>query len=179
MVSTTCSNYKGPNSFSERAERTQAYNFDIVNFCYKQMMEKTEGLFAVLLVWSVRNGRQGEFKIINNNGGKLYRPSSSYKNLLDRVNFWTVFIAWRVGYKIVAYNATFLGVGRRISIFCVCVAKTVLILLLSLLLCILLWWWCVKIAKWTEPINVNIRFQTLKTTFCLNVLAKKVYHVLR
>ena len=53
MVSAVGSNYKGPNSFPERAERTQAYNLDIVNFCYKQMMGKTEGLFAVLVVWSV------------------------------------------------------------------------------------------------------------------------------
>ena len=119
------------------------------------------GVLYLWLVWINKNGRQGESKIINTNGGKFYRPSSSYKNLLDRVTFWIVYIAWRVGYKIVTHNATFLGVGRRNSFFCACVAKTVLIFLLSLLLCILLWCWCLKIAKWTDPINVNIRFQTL------------------
>ena len=40
------------------------------------------------------------------NGRKLLRrSSSSYKKLLDRVAFWIV-------YKIVAYNATSVGVGR-------------------------------------------------------------------
>ena len=36
-------------------------------------------------------------------------------------------IAWRVGYKIVAYNATSVGVGKRNTLFCVCVAETVLL----------------------------------------------------
>ena len=27
--------------------------FDIVNFCYKLMMEKTKGIFAVSVVWCV------------------------------------------------------------------------------------------------------------------------------
>ena len=49
------------------------------------------------------------------------RPSSSYKKLLDRVAFWTMYIAWGVGYKIAAYNATSVGVGRKNILFCVCV----------------------------------------------------------
>ena len=100
--------------------------------------------------------------ITNTNSGKLLCRPSSYKKLLDRVVFWIVYIAWRVVYKIAAYNATSVGVGRKNRLFCVCVAETVfLLLLLSVLLCILLWWWCVKIAKWVGPINVNMRFQTL------------------
>ena len=87
-----------------------------------------------------RNGRQGESKVTNTNGGKLpCRPSSSYKKLLDRVTFWIVYIAWRVGYKIAAYSATSVGVGRKNRLFCVCVTETVLLLLLSISLCILLW----------------------------------------
>ena len=50
--------------------------------------------------------------------------------------------------------------GDKIDILCVCVAETVILLLLSVSLCILMWWW-IKIAKWTGPINVNMRFQTL------------------
>ena len=73
-----------------------------------------------------------------------------------------MYIAWRVGYKIVTYDVTSTGVRRRNRLFCVCVAETVLLLLLlSILFCILLCWWCVKISKWTGPINVNLRFQTL------------------
>ena len=61
--------------------------------------------------------------------------------LLDRVAFWIVYIAWGVGYKIVACNATSVGAGRRNTLFWV--AETVLLfLLLSILLCILLWWCC-------------------------------------
>ena len=41
------------------------------------------------------------------------RPFSSYKKLLDRVSFWIMYIPWRVGYKIAAYNATSVGVGRK------------------------------------------------------------------
>ena len=74
------------------------------------------------LVWIKRNGRQGEYKITNTNGGKLLRrPSSRYKKLLDRVAFWIVYIARRVGYKMVAYNATSVEVGRRNRLFlCMC-----------------------------------------------------------
>ena len=61
------------------------------------------------------------------NGGKLLCRPSSYKKLLDRVTFWIVYVAWRVGYKIVAYNATSVGVGRRNILFCVCVAEAVII----------------------------------------------------
>ena len=100
--------------------------------------------------------------ITSTNGGKLLcRPSSSYKKLLDRVAFWIVYIAWRVGYKILGNNATSVGVGRRNDFFCEYVAETVSLLLLSILLCILLLWWCSKIAKWTGPINVNMRFHEI------------------
>ena len=95
------------------------------------------------------------------NGGKLLCRPSSYKKLLDRVTFWIVYVAWRVGYKIVAYNATSVGVVRRNILLCVCVAEAIIIISLSVLLCILLWWWCVKIAKWMGPISVNMRFQAL------------------
>ena len=61
------------------------------------------------------------------NGGKLLCRPSSYEKLLDRVTFWIVYVAWRVGYKIVAYNATSVGVGRRNILFCVCVAEAVII----------------------------------------------------
>ena len=54
-----------------------------------------------------------------------------------------MYIAWRLGYKTVAYNASSVGVGRRNVLFCVCVAETVS-LLLSILLCILLRSWFVK-----------------------------------
>ena len=47
MVSTPGRNNNSPSSFLRRAERTI---FDIVNFCYKLIMGKTEGLFAVLVV---------------------------------------------------------------------------------------------------------------------------------
>ena len=87
-------------------------------------------------------------------------PSSSYKKLLDRVAFWTVYIPWRAWYKTVSYHAISVGVGRQNRPFCVCVAETVS--LLSVSLCILLLWWCVKIAKWTGPIIVNMRLQTLR-----------------
>ena len=117
-------------------------------------------LLYLWLVWIKKNGRQGEPKITNTNGGKLLRrPSSSYKKLLDKSAFWTVYIAWRVGYKIVACNTTSVGVGRTNTLFWA--GKTVLFLLLSMLLCILLWCWCVEIAKWIGSINVNMRFQTL------------------
>ena len=70
------------------------------------------------LVWIKKNGRHGHSKITNTNGGKLFRrPSSSYKKLLDRVAFWTGYIAWRVGYKFVTYNATSAGVGERNRLF--------------------------------------------------------------
>ena len=107
-------------------------------------------LLHLWLLWIKRNGRQGESKITNINGGKLFcRPPSSYRKLLDRVAFWIVYIAWRVGYKTGAYNnATSVGVGRwnKLScvwmcsrdFFCVCVAETVFSWLLSTLLCILL-----------------------------------------
>ena len=56
--------------------------------------------------------------ITNINGEKLIRsPSSSYKRLLDRVTFGIMYIAWRVGCKIVARNATSVGVGRRNTLF--------------------------------------------------------------
>ena len=59
-------------------------------------------------------GGKGESKITNTNRGKLLcSPSSRYKKVLDQVAFWIVYITWRVGYKIVAYNATSVGVGRR------------------------------------------------------------------
>ena len=78
----------------------------------------------------------GESMITNTNGGKLRRPSSSYKKLLDRVTFWIVYIAWTVGYKIVPYNVTSVGIGRKNRLFGGCVAETVLLLLLlSILLC--------------------------------------------
>ena len=82
-------------------------------------------------------GRQGE---PNSNGGKLLcRPSSRYKNLLDRVAFRIVYITWRVGYKIVAYNATSVGVERRNRLFCACVAETALSLLLLSIFLYILW----------------------------------------
>ena len=76
----------------------------------------------------------------NTNGGKLLcRPSSGYKKLLDRVTFWIVHITLRVGYKIVAFNATSVGVGRRNYLFvCMCSRNCIELLLLSILLCILL-----------------------------------------
>ena len=53
--------------------------------------------------------------------------TSSGKKLLDRVAFWIVYIAWRVAYKIAAYNATSVGVGRKKYIFCVCVTETIIV----------------------------------------------------
>ena len=70
-------------------------------------------LLYLSLTWIKINERQEEPKITNTNSGKLLcRPSSSYK-LLDRI----VYIAWRVGHKIVAYNATSVRMGRRNSFF--------------------------------------------------------------
>ena len=156
-------------------------------------------LLYLWLVWMKENGRQGESKITNANGRKLLWRLSSYKKLMHRGAFWIVYIAWRLGYKTVAYNASSVGVGKRNVLFCVCVAETVLsLLLLSILLCILLRSWFVNIIKWMGPINVNMKFQTLhysvffypvllhklqihmyiKTSFCSNFLAKTVYHVL-
>ena len=43
---------------------------------------------------------------------------------------------WRVGYKIVAYNAISVGVGRQKRLFFVYVPQKLLLLLLSMLLCI-------------------------------------------
>ena len=62
---------------------------------------------------------KGESKITNTNGGKLLHRPSSYKKLLDTVVFWIAYSALRVEYKIVAYNATSVGVGRRNALFCV------------------------------------------------------------
>ena len=47
----------------------------------------------------------------------LHRPSSSYKKLLDRVAFWIVYIAWTVGYKVVAYMSFLLEWGEEIDFF--------------------------------------------------------------
>ena len=129
-------------------------------------------LLYLWLVWIKKNGRQGEPKITNTNGGKLLRRPSSYKKLLDKGAFWIVYIAWRVGYKIVACNATSVGVGRTNTLFWV--GKFVLFLLLSILLCILLWCWCVEIAKWIGSINVNMRFQTLCIILFYSVLLRSV-----
>ena len=99
-------------------------------------------------------------------------PSSSYKTLLDRVTFWIVYIPWTAWYKIVTYNATSVGVGRQNRLFCLCVAETVLVVVV-VVVCILLWWH-VKIAKWTGPINANIRFETLCIIFVLSFLSCSV-----
>ena len=72
----------------------------------------------------------GESMITNTNGGKLRRPSSSYKKLLDRVTFWIVYIAWTVGYKIVPYNVTSVGIGRKNRLFGGCVAETIIIIVI-------------------------------------------------
>ena len=82
--------------------------------------------------WIKRNGRQEEFKITNTNGGQLFcRPSSSYKKLLDRAAFWIVYIAWREVYKIVAYNATSVEIGRRNRLFvCICSRNCIIIIII-------------------------------------------------
>ena len=42
-----------------------------------------------------------------------------------------MYIAWRVGYKIVAYNATSVGVGRKIHFFvCMCSRNCVIIIVI-------------------------------------------------
>ena len=94
--------------------------------------------------------------------------------LLDRVAFWIVYIAWRVGYKIVACKATSVGVGRRNTLFWV--AETVLLfLLLSILLCILLWW-CFRnrqvnrVNKCKHEISDSLHYSIFFIPFCYAVL---------
>ena len=119
-------------------------------------------LLYLRLVWIKRNRRQGESKIINTIGGKLLRrPSSSYKKLCERATLWIVYIAWRVGYKIVAYNATSVGVGREIHFFvCMC-SRNCVIIIVNQYYCVYCCCYGVKIAKWMGPININMIFQTL------------------
>ena len=82
--------------------------------------------------------RQQESKITTINGEKLlHRAFSSCKSLLDRVAFCFLYIARRVGYKTVVYNATTVGVGRRSR--GTVAGAVLLLLLLSILLCILFW----------------------------------------
>ena len=50
----------------------------------------------------------------------LLRPSSNYKKLVDKVAFSIGYIAWRLGYKIVAHDATSVGAGRRNRLLFVC-----------------------------------------------------------
>ena len=69
----------------------------------------------------------------NTTGGKLLRRPSSYKKLLDKVTFCIAYIALRVGYKIVAYNATFVGMGRRTTLFCVCSRKCIVIVIINII----------------------------------------------
>ena len=52
---------------------------------------------------------------------------------------------WRVGYKIVAYNAISVGLGRQKRLFCECAAETIIIVIINIIvyiyIYILLWWW--------------------------------------
>ena len=107
-------------------------------------------LLYLRLVWIKRNGRQGELKITNimlERFSADLRPAISY---------------WRVGYKILAYNATSVGAGRRNRCYyqyhCV---------------------YCsgdgVKIVTWTGPINVNMRFQTFYILSFLSCFATQNY----
>ena len=53
-------------------------------------------------------------------GSRYYQhqwPSSSYKKLLDRATFGTVYIPWRAWYKTVEYHAISVGVGRQNRLF--------------------------------------------------------------
>ena len=45
-----------------------------------------------------------------------------------------MYIAWRVGYKIVAYNVTSVWVGEKKYFFCVCVAETVYIIIIIIII---------------------------------------------
>ena len=71
--------------------------------------------------------------ITNINGEKLIRsPSSSYKSLLDRVTFGIMDIAWRVGCKIVEFNTTSAGVGRRNRLFlCIYSRYCIIVIVIS------------------------------------------------
>ena len=40
---------------------------------------------------------------------------------------------WRVGYKIVAYNAISVGLGRQKRLFCVCAAETIIIVIINII----------------------------------------------
>ena len=40
---------------------------------------------------------------------------------------------WRVGYKIVAYNAISVGLGRQRRLFCVCAAETIIIVIINII----------------------------------------------
>ena len=126
------------------------------------------------LVWIKRKGRQVESKITNTNiftnlptiesywteSPFLHRPSS-YKKLLERAAFWIVYIAWRVGYKVVAYNTTSVGVAWRNRLFlCVCVAETVLLLILINIVYIAVVVACQN-GQLNGPVNVNMIFQAL------------------
>ena len=120
-------------------------------------------LLYLRLVWIKRNRRQGESNIINTIGGKLLRrPSSSYKKLCERAALWIVYIAWREGYKIVAYNATSVGVGREIHFF-VCMCKKLCCYYYCYYQYHCVYCCCdgVKIPKWMGAININMIFQTL------------------
>ena len=48
-----------------------------------------------------------------------------------------MYIAWRVAYKIVAYNVTSVRVGERKYFFCVCVAETVYIVIIIIIVIVI------------------------------------------
>ena len=60
---------------------------------------------------------------------KITRPSYSHKKLLDRVAFWIVYVAWRIGYTIAAYNATSVGVKKKNPFLCMCSRNCVIVII--------------------------------------------------
>ena len=153
--------------------------FDIVKFCYKLIIGKAEGLFAILVVWSVSYPLGGASNHLAFMGKwptvfSLIHPKDEFELSFKEMRMWSQskisscfiydwcksrvvggresqrlptpmvesFFAdhlpakksyWRVAYKIVAYNAISVGLGRQKRLFCVCAAESIIIVIINII----------------------------------------------
>ena len=85
-----------------------------------------------------------------------------------QIDYWTI-ESWRIGHKIVALNATSVGMGRRNRfLLCMCSRNSIIVLLLLLLLlllillCTLLLWWIPCICS---PPTPHVYIASIRSAF--------------